>query len=209
MITRFRRSSCHGLMFGVLSLALSMASTATASSRPDGVGFETYVKSRNATDAVVTVVIIYEHEFLPLVRQATQSAVPRADIAIDARGKAHVGQGGKGAEIHLDPDNNYVEYDVPLSFDGPGVFPVLLDLDIELEGRVMRRSHGFWVKHDGADTTLVSFTEYARFQQDHAERVPSDPTKNLEEGDVPGVGVRAPTEPETGPRCGREHLCLN
>ena len=186
-------------------LSLGTAKNAAAMSE-QLVWIEHIVSSTTLKGAVFTeFLIIDDRTLLEAVRkERPQDAVINAHFALE-----------KGASIlsssspeKLDSNVNYLPLDFEVAFSKPGVFMGKIELEVQLGDRTLVDAQHFWVRYDGITSSFISYMEYVDGRLREAVPIKADPFANLEEGDVPGEGIRGPHECDTkrglnrGPRCG-------
>jgi hypothetical protein len=108
----------------------------------------------------------------------------------------------------LEENVNYLPLDAGISFSRSGVFMGKVELEIQLGDSTLVDSQHFWIRHDGVTSSFISYLEYVEGRSRAAIPIKADPSANLEEGDIPGEGIKGPHECDPkrgtnrGARCG-------
>jgi hypothetical protein len=186
------------------ALAVGVAKNAAAMSEYL-VWIEHVVTSTTANRAVFTeFLIVDDRTLLEAMREgSSDDAVVNASFGIE-----------NGASIlsfsppeKLGENENYLPLDVEVSFSRPGVFMGHVELAIQLGDRTLVETQHFWVRHDGITSSFISYLEYIEGRRREAVPIKADPA-NIEDGDVPGEGIKGPHECDPnrgtnwGARCG-------
>jgi hypothetical protein len=103
------------------------------------------------------------------------------------------------ARVELVPGRLVHTFDVPLHFGGPGSYAVTMWPTIVTRYRV--QPMGMWATWIRVGDS-IDLTEYDRHIDQYRHRLPATPPAatdlelNLEPGDVPGIGITGPGEPD-------------